>query len=85
MIREATYKDIDGILKVAQASAAFMVGQGIFQWNEHYPDFSTFKNDVSRNQLYVMENYSKIIGCIVISIYMDKEIPSCNLANTQKE
>jgi len=40
MIREATYKDIDGILKVAQASAAFMVGQGIFN-GIHYPDFFT--------------------------------------------
>src|SRR5690606_31335533 len=73
MIREATYKDIDGILKVAQASAAFMVGQGIIQWNAHYPDFSTFKNDVSRNELYVIENPSQIIGCVVVSTYMDKE------------
>lgn len=73
MIRKATLKDIESILQITKACASFMKSQGIYQWNEHYPNQSAFKNDVLRDELYVIENNSKVVGCIVISIVMDKE------------
>lgn len=73
MIRKATYIDIDSILKITKACAEFMIKKDIFQWNEHYPNKAVFEKDVLRDELYVIEYKSKIIGCIAISTYMDKE------------
>lgn len=73
MIRIATPSDIDALLNITKACAKHMISNNIFQWNEHYPNKSAFENDVQRNELYVLEDASKLIGCIVISTHMDEE------------
>lgn len=73
MIRKGTLEDIDRIIEITKACAKFMIENDIYQWNEHYPNKTAFENDVSRGELYVLENHSKIIGCIVISTFMDDE------------
>lgn len=73
MIRKATNKDIDSILNLTKACAKFMIDNGIYQWNEHYPSRQAFENDVFRIELYVLEIQSEIVGCIVISTFMDEE------------
>ncbi len=76
MIRKATLKDIDGIVAITKACASFMIDKGIYQWNEHYPNKAAFKNDVLRNELYVIEEDKTPIGCVVISSFMDEEYTS---------
>ena len=71
MIRKATNLDIDAILKITKACAAFMVEQHIFQWNEHYPNKTAFLNDLERGELFLMEKSEEPIGCITISTFMD--------------
>ena len=73
MIRKATYKDIDSILKITRACAVFLTKNGVIQWNENYPNKTIFKKDVLREELYVLEHETEIIGCIVISTFMDRE------------
>lgn len=73
MIRKATLKDIDSIIDITKACARSMVTNNIFQWNEHYPNKTAFENDVKRDELYILEIENTIIGCIVISIWMDDE------------
>lgn len=73
MIRKGLYSDIDRILKITQSCAQHMIGNGIYQWNEHYPNISAFENDVERNELYVLEVNREIVGCFVISTLMDDE------------
>ncbi len=73
MIRKATLKDIDRIISIAKACASFMIDKGIYQWNEHYPNKAAFKNDVLRNELYVIEEDKTIVGCVVVSSFMDEE------------
>ncbi len=73
MIRKAVKKDIDAILNITKACAAYMIECGIFQWNEHYPNRLAFENDVARNELFVLEVDNEIKGCIVISTLMDEE------------
>lgn len=72
MIRKGTSEDIDTILKITKDCAIDMVSKNIHQWNSQYPNRVAFENDVSRNELYVLEEET-IIGCIVISSYMDTE------------
>ncbi|GGG37688.1 GNAT family N-acetyltransferase [Bizionia arctica] len=73
MIRKATNKDIDTILEITQACGLFLTDMGVFQWNESYPNKNIFEKDVLRNELYVLEYQSNIIGCMVLSTLMDEE------------
>jgi len=73
MIRKGTNEDIDQLLKITRACAKQMISNGIFQWNRHYPNRSKFKKDVDRNELYILEIHTEIIGCITISTFMDTE------------
>lgn len=73
MIRLAKKQEIGQILALTKACAAHMIAQQIYQWNEHYPSAAAFKNDISRNELYIYEQDNNIVGCIVISTFMDAE------------
>ena len=73
MIRKAEEIDIEPIISMTKACAKTMVAKGIYQWNEHYPNTNVFINDIKRDELYVLEIASQVVGCIVISTYIDKE------------
>ncbi|MFV9551756.1 GNAT family N-acetyltransferase [Algibacter sp. PT7-4] len=73
MIRKGTSNDIDSILEITKACAAYMIGKNIFQWNEFYPNKQAFLKDAESEALYVLIIENKIIGCITISTFMDKE------------
>ena len=49
-----------------------MVQNGIYQWNEHYPDKNSFVNDVENMQLYVYIENEKVIACISLCNEMDE-------------
>ncbi|WP_431132886.1 GNAT family N-acetyltransferase [Psychroserpens mesophilus] len=73
MIRKASLKDIDSLIEITKACAGDMIVKHIFQWNEHYPNRTAFENDIKRKELYVLDIKNTIIGCIVISTFMDAE------------
>ena len=73
MIRKATLLDIEPIIEITKACAKSMITKGIYQWNEHYPNKTAFINDVKRNELYVLDINNQIIGCVVVSTFMDEE------------
>lgn len=73
MIRKATKADIGSVLNITKLCAERMISNGIFQWNEHYPNRSAFENDLDRNELYVLTDQIQVLGCIVISTHMDEE------------
>lgn len=76
MIRKATLKDIDLILTITKDCAQFMINKGIYQWNDLYPSKDAFKKDLMRGELYVIEHQYIIMGCVVISTYIDEEYRS---------
>ena len=73
MIRKAQLKDIDTILVITKQCAQHMTSNGIYQWNEYYPNRTAFEKDVERKELYVLEDNDIIIACVVISTFMDAE------------
>ncbi|WP_027127629.1 GNAT family N-acetyltransferase [Gelidibacter mesophilus] len=73
MIRKATSSDIQSILSLTKACARSMISNGIYQWNEHYPNATAFEKDIDRDELYVLTNENTIVGTIVISTFMDDE------------
>ncbi|MEM7185303.1 MAG: GNAT family N-acetyltransferase [Bacteroidota bacterium] len=73
MIRRAKLSEIQEIISMTRACAAKMIEEGIFQWNEHYPNPQAFEKDVAREELYVLVSSDSIIGCITISSEKDEE------------
>ena len=72
MIRPGGISDIDVILNITKSCAAHMVQNGIFQWNEHYPDRDSFVNDAKNKELYVCSKNGKVIACISLCKHMDE-------------
>jgi len=73
MIRKGNLTDINRILKITKACTEHMIENNIFQWNAFYPNKNVFEKDVAREELYVIEADSELIGCVAISTLMDKE------------
>lgn len=73
MIRKANITDIEEIMDMTKACAKAMIANGIYQWNEHYPNPSAFENDIKRSELYVIEIGEQVKGTVVISTFMDEE------------
>lgn len=78
MIRRAKIPEIPNILNITKACAAFMIDKGIYQWNEEYPSATAFEKDIEREELFVLEKSSNIIGTVVISTVMDEEYVPVN-------
>ena len=55
MIRKATLKDLDAILKITKSCAEEMISKNIFQWNDSYPNRKSFENDIHNGWIYVRE------------------------------
>ena len=73
MIRRAKLSEIDEIILITQACAAKMKSDGVYQWNDHYPNKETFLIDVKRGELFVLLSEKTVIGCIVITTEKDSE------------
>lgn len=85
MIRKGRHDDIENILEITKACASAMIEKKIFQWNEFYPNKSAFENDINQEEWYVLELENKILGCITVSTFMDKEyIPISWLTSSKK-
>ena len=72
MIRPANISEIESILDITKSCALHMIDNGIFQWNEHYPDKASFINDVRNDELFVYCFGEKVVACISLCNEMDK-------------
>lgn len=73
MIRKAKPSEIDKIITTTRACATKMTAEGIFQWNDAYPNREAFEKDLKRNELYVLLAEETIQGSITISSEKDEE------------
>jgi len=73
MIRKAKLSEIQEIITITRACGEKMASEGIFQWNQHYPNKEAFINDIARDELFVLLSEKTVIGCVVISLVKDKE------------
>ena len=73
MIQRAKLSQIEEILAITKACGNKMNDDGIFQWNQGYPNLEVLRNDISSGELYIYILEKNIVGCIVISTKMDEE------------
>ena len=71
MIRAGSIFDVDSILDITKSCATHMIENGVYQWNEHYPDRESFVNDAKNNELYIYSENKKIVACISLCDKMD--------------
>lgn len=76
MIQLAKISEINEILSMTDACRIAMEAKGIYQWTLEYPSKKAFENDIARKELYVLRKEDKIMGCIVVSSFMDQEYKS---------
>lgn len=76
MIELAKISQLNEILSMTDACRVTMEENGIYQWTLDYPSKKAFKNDIKRNELYVLKHAERLVGCIVISLSMDQEYGS---------
>ena len=73
MIRLATMNDMERILDIYTSAREFMKNKGNpTQWGDEYPDVLMLLEDLSLNQLYVIEEKEAVVGCFVLSGGEDK-------------
>lgn len=73
MIRKAEIQDLNSIKRLTEACARSMQENGIFQWNEQYPSLEKLREDVEKEELYVLVEKERILGIVVLSPIMDEE------------
>ena len=78
MIRLAKEAELLEILSITKACTIHMIDQGIYQWNEDYPSKKVFIKDINREELFILKINSKLIGCMVLTPFMDKEYEPIN-------
>ncbi|HDZ05401.1 hypothetical protein LCGC14_0070480 [marine sediment metagenome] len=78
MIEPAKISQIPKILSMTDACRIAMEANGIYQWTTAYPSKQAFEKDIERNELYVLLQDNEIVGCVVISLFMDEEYRSVN-------
>ncbi|WP_291967600.1 GNAT family N-acetyltransferase [Maribacter sp.] len=73
MIALAKISQIPEILLLTDACRIAMEANGIYQWTTQYPSKTAFEKDMERNELFILQLDNEIVGCIVVSLFMDKE------------
>ena len=53
-IRKTTAKDIDAVLKIFEDAKAYMLANGIDQWQKGYPNRETILRDIETSVGYVL-------------------------------
>ncbi len=62
IFRQATHNDADDILKIYKS----VLGTQFCVWNENYPTELEIEEDLATDNLYILCDNEKIVGCISI-------------------
>lgn len=73
MIRTANIQDLDELYFIYKKAKLHLDDQGIFQWNDSYPNRSVIEKDIRDNSLFVLENESEITGAVCLNQEQDSQ------------
>lgn len=72
-IRLANLADVPAIMQLIAGVVPVMIAQGNFQWDNTYPNVAVFENDITLNQLWVVDIDSDIAGIAAITTDQEAE------------
>ncbi len=70
MIRKATLKDKESVLKIYEEARAFIKTYNSPQWQDGYPNEDTFNKDIKDGTIYVNEVEGIVVG---VATFLDYE------------
>ncbi|SDP48409.1 N-acetylglutamate synthase, GNAT family [Mucilaginibacter sp. OK268] len=73
LIRLATLNDIPQIMQLIVEVVPVMIASGNLQWDDHYPNIAVFTDDISKDQLWVVEIEEQIAGIAAITTDQEPE------------
>ncbi len=67
-IRKTKLEDIKDIMEIIDDGKKHLASLGASQWQNGYPNTSSFENDISHNESYVLiDSDNKVVGCMALS------------------
>ncbi|MBM4326037.1 MAG: GNAT family N-acetyltransferase [Deltaproteobacteria bacterium] len=72
-IAQASMQDLPEVMDVISACVWQMESQGIFQWDEIYPNSGTLQKDIESHFLYVARDDGRVFGIMALNEYQDPE------------
>jgi ribosomal protein S18 acetylase RimI-like enzyme len=73
MIRKGKRTDIPAILSILRAAVRDMEAEGIFQWDDLYPNETIVSLDINEETLWVYEDAGVLKAIITFNEFQDKE------------
>lgn len=80
--RKGLNKDLKEIMDIIKRSIINMEDQGIFQWDELYPNEDILSTDISQEELYVFIEEEIIMGFITLNHNKDMEYEEINWSHS---
>jgi hypothetical protein len=77
-IRQSTFSSYLEIVKLFEKAVSAMRSQGIDQWDEHYPNSGTLKNDLESGTMYAAVDEGNIAGVVTINEEQDPSYSTIN-------
>ena len=85
MISTGEKHEIDAIIALTKACGKHMRANGIDQWDENYPDYSSIEKDLDSKTLFVYKSEGEIIGIVVLNQHQDDEYKEINWKTSEDD
>lgn len=72
-ILKAKIEDLPEVLNLFKEAIQYMNNNNIPQWDEYYPNEEVLKEDIEKNELYIIKNEDIIVSVFVINNDYDKD------------
>ena len=70
-IKKSTYNDIDEIMIIIEQAKEYFTQKEFFQWNKEYPNKDTIKNDIDKNNSFIVLLDNNIVGTFSLIVGED--------------
>lgn len=71
-------QDLSSIFHIISNCIKYMQNQGIYQWNEFYPNSDLIENDIKSGDCYILKNDEKPVAYVAINEDQDPEYSKIN-------
>ena len=71
-LRKSTQSDINSIMKIIGQAQEYFKKNNRDQWQNDYPNHETIKNDIDKEESYVLINNNEILATVAISFNVEK-------------
>ena len=85
MISRGLPHEIDAIIALTQRCGKHMRENGIDQWDENYPDYSSIERDLKTETLFTFREGDILLGIVVLNETQDEEYGEINWSTTESD